>query len=121
MTGPEPRAEALRRIDELESALAALTGEAARLRDEVAGLRDSVAAIEQSPPAPAPPEPAPAEPVAADDERLAGARLVALDLVLGGVPRDEAVLRMADEFPDLDVAALVDDAVDGHGGRRAGG
>lgn len=101
------REQALSRIAALEHDLGALALEATRLRGEIAAVHASVEAI----PTAAPRAQAVAAAGRADEHALAGARIVALDLVLGGVPRDEAVLRMAVEFPDLDVAALVDEAV----------
>jgi hypothetical protein len=73
---------------------------------------------------PAPePEPAPAqepaveepvaeEPAAAPTERSTdaeGARLAALDLALGGTPREEAERYLAEHFDLADAAALLDD------------
>jgi hypothetical protein len=103
-TDADPRAEALTRIAALEQELGGLADAAARLRGELALVRASVEAIPDPPPEPVP-APPPAAP--ADDS---GARLVALDLVLRGVPRDEAVLRLAADYPGVDVATLLDEA-----------
>lgn len=104
-TDADPRADALTRIAALEQELGALADAAARLRGELELVRASVESI----PEPAPePEPASADPEEPAD--VSGARLVALDLVLRGVPRDEAVLRLAADFPGVDVATLLDDA-----------
>jgi hypothetical protein len=108
---PDPREAALTRLDALERELAALeedarrlareiqslAGGAERVRGEAAGLREQLDAL---PPA-----------QASDGDRLAGARIVALELALGGVARDEAVLQLAADFPDVDAAALVDEAI----------
>ena len=106
----DPREVALSRIDALHGRIAAHAEEAAALHDALDALRADVAAIpvtaaagEQRP------EPA------AEDPADAGARLIALDLVTSGVPRDEAVLRMAADFPGVDVATLVDEAATSRG------
>ena len=99
------RAEALARLAALERSLSDLTqslrGGVARLQAEVEGLRSSLEEI-----------PAPEPLVAADGDGgdADGARIVALDLMLRGTPRDEAVLRLAADYPDLDAAALLDEA-----------
>ncbi len=98
------RAEALARLAALERSLGDLTqalrGGVARLQAEVEGLRSSIEEI-----------PVPEQPVAADANTDAdGARIVALDLMLRGTPRDEAVLRLAADYPGVDAAALLDEA-----------
>lgn len=93
------RLEALqRRADSFQAAVAE---QLAGLRAEIGSAREAVAELHAAQePAPDPlPEPA--------DE---GARLVALDLVTRGTPRDEAVLRLAEAFPGVDVARVFDDA-----------
>ena len=100
----DPRREALARLDALEDELARLLAGVregtSRLREEIERARAAVAALpELQAGAPAPEQ--------GDPE---GARLVALDLVLSGTPRDEAVLRLAAEFPGVDAAALLDEA-----------
>ena len=110
-TDADPREDALARIAALEARVAAHVQEAGALGDELAAVRAAVEAI------PAVPEPAP-EPAAApdaDDADLSGARLVALDMVVRGVPRDEAVLRLAADFPGVDVATLLDEAATSRG------
>ena len=103
----DPRREPLARLDALEDELARLVATlregAGRLRDEIARVRASVEALPEPQAAPGP------APGAANGD-AEGARLVALDLVLSGTPRDEAVLRLAAEFPGVDAAALLDDA-----------
>lgn len=114
----DPRADALGFIARLDARLtdhaaraSELAAEAAALREELAAVRAGVEAIEIAPAAA--PAPAPAVPAAEPD--LAGARIVALDLVLRGVARDEAVLRVAAEFPGVDAAGLVDEAATAQG------
>ena len=103
----DPRREPLARLDALEDELATLVAMlrdgAGRLREEIARVRSSIEAL---------PEPASAPPAAHNGSGgdAEGARLVALDLVLSGTPRDEAVLRLAAEFPGVDAAALLDEA-----------
>lgn len=102
---PDPRADALTRLEAAELELAALLEGAVRLASDLASVRESltvpVAAIARQAP---------------EDEHAAGARLVALDMILSGTPRDEAVLRLAADFPDVDAAALVDAAAATSGG-----
>ena len=112
-TDADPREDALARIAALEARLVAHAHEAGALGDELAAVRAAVEAI----PVARAPEPAPehvAEPVA-DDADVSGARLVALDMVMSGVPRDEAVLRLAADFPGVDVATLLDEAATSRG------
>ncbi len=105
----DPRREPLARLDALEDELAALVATlrdgASRLRDEIAHVRASIEALPDPRSEPEPPAAAAGAPGDAE-----GARLVALDLVLSGTPRDEAVLRLAAEFPGVDAAALLDEA-----------
>ena len=106
-TDADPREDALARIAALEARLAAHAHEAGALGDELAAVRAAVEAI------PAAPEPEPEHDDA--DADLSGARLVALDMVMSGVPRDEAVLRLAADFPGVDVATLLDEAATSRG------
>ena len=114
---PDHRADALARIAVLEARLQAHAQAAGELREQLGAVRAAVDAIPPAPvTAPAPlaaPEPAPAP--AGDDADLAGARLVALDMVMSGVPRDAAVLRLAADFPGIDVATLLDEAATSRG------
>lgn len=115
-TDADPREDALTRIAGLEARLAAHAHAAEVLREELTAIRASVEAI-PSPPEPEPepaPAPAPAVPDAGEGD-VAGARLVALDMVVRGVPRDEAVLRLAADFPGVDVATLLDEAATSRG------
>jgi DivIVA domain-containing protein len=112
---------------ELDRLLGALKVSASVLSE---GLLDMRARVEEMggsvevPQEPAPePEPAPAqepaveepvaeEPAAAPTERSTdeeGARLAALDLALGGTPREEAERYLAEHFDLADAAALLDD------------
>lgn len=104
---PDHRADALARIAGAEERIGALEAEAERLREDLAAAR---AAVEAIPEPAAEPDPAPPAVPAASGGDVTGARIVALDLVLRGVPRDEAVLRLAADFPGVDVAALLDEA-----------
>jgi len=115
MTGhaaDDPREEALARLDALEDELGALSASvreaAARLRRQIDDVRAGIEAL------PAPPadvaDPPSAPHPDGSGQAAEGARLVALDLVLSGTPRDEAVLRLAAEFPGVDAAALLDEA-----------
>ena len=61
---------------------------------------------------PVPERPVVEEPAAAPTERSTdeeGARLAALELALGGTPRDEAERYLAEHFDLADPAALLDD------------
>ena len=89
---------ALARLEAAELELATLLEGAVRLAAQLADVREALT--------PAPPE-AP---------EIASARLVALDLLLSGKPRDEVVLRLAVDFPGIDAAAVVDDAAATSGG-----
>jgi DivIVA domain-containing protein len=97
----------LRRLDELQGELGALldglrqSGE--RLAEGLAELQERVAGPE--PPAGAEP-PAGPEPLPADD---AGARIIALNMALGGSPRDETAAYLAEHFALPDRDALLDD------------
>ncbi len=113
---PDPRADALACIAALEARLAAHAQEAGALRDELAGVRAAVEAIPVAPETPPESEPVVPELARVDaGADVAGARLVALDLILRGVPRDEAVLRLAADYPGVDAAALVDEAATSRG------
>jgi hypothetical protein len=109
-TDADPREDALARIAALEARLAAHAEEARALLDELAAVRAAVEGIPVAPEREPEPEPAPS-----GDPDLSGARLVALDMVMSGVPRDEAVLRLAADFPGVDVATLLDEAATSRG------
>ena len=129
----------LRRIDELQSELGALldglrqSGE--RLADGLAGLQERVAEID--PPATAPPvaEPDAGEPPVQEEDFAAaapagggdgdgdarqddeaGARIIALNMALGGSPREETAAYLDEHFALADPDALLDDVY-----ARAGG
>jgi len=116
----------LRRLDELQGELGRLldglkaSGE--RLADGLAQLQEQVGEVgppdsepdpEEEPedfaaaaPAPAP-EPEPAPPPANGDE--AGARIIALNMALGGTPREETAAYLAEHFALADPETLLDD------------
>jgi hypothetical protein len=111
--------EVLARLEAAEHELSGLEemvrNAVSRLRREIASARVDVtelhaAAIAQAPAAPSvTAEPASPE-VAAVGSGDDGARLVALDLVMRGVEREQAERDLAAEYPDADVAALLDEA-----------
>jgi DivIVA domain-containing protein len=127
----------LRRLDELQSELGTLldglkaSGE--RLADGLAALQEQVGAVEPLEAEPEPedfaaaapeaepedfaaaaaepePEPAPAN----GDE--AGARIIALNMALGGTPREETAAYLAEHFSLADPEALLDDVYAKAGG-----
>ena len=112
----------LRRLDELQNELAALLGglraSGERLVEGLAALQASVgdAQGEGEPPAPvAPPEPEPepaakpAEAAPPKDEDEAGARIIALNMALGGSSREETAAYLSEHFSLSDPEALLDD------------
>jgi DivIVA domain-containing protein len=108
---------------ELDRLLGALKASASVLSEGLLDMRarveemgGSVEVPEEPPPAlepePAVEEPVAEEPAAAPTERSTdeeGARLAALDLALGGTPREEAERYLAEHFDLADPAALLDD------------
>ena len=98
----------LRRLDELQTELGALldglrqSGE--HLVDGLAGLQERVADLD--PPAAAPAPPADGEPPPADE---AGARIIALNMALGGSPREETAAYLTEHFTLPAPGALLDD------------
>ena len=102
---------------ELDTLLDGLRTSAGRLTQGLAELRERAADLgyEQedapAPPAPEPePEPEPElelEPQAEGDE--AGARIIALNMALGGSSREETAAYLADNFALADAGALLDD------------
>jgi DivIVA domain-containing protein len=114
----------LARIEELESELGSLVGAlrdgAERVRSGLARLEAEVGEAGAPAPEPAPepvtapdPEPAAAPTVNGDE---AGARLIALNMALGGTPREETAAYLAEHFALADADALLDDVY-----ARAGG
>jgi DivIVA domain-containing protein len=109
---------------ELSQLLDGLRDGGERLAQGLAGLREQVGEIDAGPPeepAPEPedlaaaepepePEPAP-EPVqpAAGDADEAGARIIALNMALGGSAREETAGYLAENFSLSDPGALLDD------------
>ena len=111
----EAAAALLRRLDELQGELDTLLDGvrrgAERLARGLGELQEQVAGVEP-PPAPelAAVEPPAEEPTAqeppADD---AGARIIALNMALGGSPREETAAYLAEHFTLADPEALLDD------------
>ena len=115
----------LSRLDELEreldGLLEALKRSGERLTEGLAKLHEDVAAAGDGdggapePTAP-PPEDAAPEPAAPPDGDEAGARLTALNMALGGTPREETARYLAEHYSLKDPEALLDDVY-----QRAGG
>ena len=116
----------LSRLDELERELGglleALRQSGERLTDGLARLHEDVAAVgddetpataEPAEAAPAPPATEPAAPLDGDE---AGARLTALNMALGGTPREETARYLAEHYSLADPEALLDDVYDRAGG-----
>lgn len=114
----------LRRLDELQAELGALldglrqSGE--RLAEGLAELQERVADVD--PPAAAADAPDPGEPPVEDEdfaaaapedgappEDDAGARIIALNMALGGGPREETAAYLEEHFTLADPEALLDD------------
>jgi DivIVA domain-containing protein len=134
----EAAAAMLSRIDQLQGELDGLlaglrrSGEAlaaglARLQEDVRGMapEEPSAPAEVTPPAPpGPPSPEPipeppvveAAPVAEPPGDDAGARLIVLNLALGGTPRGEAARYLAEHFELADPDGLLDDVYSRVGG-----
>ena len=113
----------LRRLDELQNELAALLGglraSGERLVEGLAALQASVGDAQGTPeagaeapvasPEPEPePEP-PVEPAPPKDEDEAGARIIALNMALGGSSREETAAYLGEHFSLSDPEALLDD------------
>jgi DivIVA domain-containing protein len=112
----------LGRLDELEGELGnlleALRRSGERLSEGLAELQARVQDTAPAPATPAPPAPLPAPtPSAAElDAQLeapagdeAGARLIALNMALGGTPREETARYLAEHFGLTDARALLDE------------
>jgi DivIVA domain-containing protein len=107
----------LDRLEEVERELEQLRASAGRLNESLARLHEQAGelAATAEPPeedfaAAAPPEPSPADgpaPSANGDE--AGARLIALNMALGGTPRDETARYLSEHFELADAGSLLDD------------
>jgi hypothetical protein len=94
--------DAVRRLEALHSELGAL----------IASLRtgDERTAPASPEPAPVSTEPAPADPAPPkDDEDVAGARLIALNMALDGTPREQTAQYLAENFSVSDPEGLLDD------------
>jgi ABC-type transporter Mla subunit MlaD len=90
---------------ELGGVVADLRRSAERLAEGLAGLHETAAE--------APAEPAPE---AQGDGDEAGARLTALNMALGGTPREETARYLAEHYALADPEALLDDVYDRAGG-----
>jgi hypothetical protein len=114
----------LERITELERELEALRGGAERLAAGLAELQSRVEAesagadslssspggeLEGESAAAAAPVPADPLPAANGESDEAGARLIALNMALGGSPREETARYLAEHFALADPAPLLDD------------
>ena len=97
---------------ELDTLLAGLKESAQRLTDGLAELHDRAEDLGAEPrePAPAPePEPVAEEPPPATEGDEAGARIIALNMALGGSARDETAAYLAEHFTLADPDSLLDD------------
>lgn len=107
----------LSKLDELESELgrllAALRASGERLTQGLELLQAEVGSAAGTPAPQAPPSPPPADPAPAPVSSLpsdeAGARLIALNMALGGSPREETAAYLAEHFELADPEALLDD------------
>ena len=72
-----------------------------------------MAAVGDDEPTPAAAAPEPAAPLDGDE---AGARLTALNMALGGTPREETARYLAEHYSLADPEALLDDVYDRAGG-----
>jgi DivIVA domain-containing protein len=128
----EAAAAMLSRLDQLQGELDGLlaglrsSGEAlesglARLQEDVRGLGAEAPEAPEPPPTPPPaPEPIPEPPVVAESPEPpgddAGARLIVLNMALGGTPREEAARYLAEHFELDDPDGLLDDVYSRVGG-----
>jgi DivIVA domain-containing protein len=113
----------LQRLEALEAELgdllAGLRRSGERLSQELAALQESVAELPGAEPVAAPPlepEPAPEpepepepEPAAERDDDEAGARIIALNMALGGSSREETAAYLDEHFTLADRDGLLDD------------
>jgi DivIVA domain-containing protein len=96
---------------ELDSLLDGLRESAQRLADGLAELHGRAGELEAEPEPAAPPEPEPApepEPPATEADE-AGARIIALNMALGGSSREETAAYLAEHFTLADPDSLLDD------------
>jgi DivIVA domain-containing protein len=100
---------------ELTRLMTALRAGSERLAEGLAELQTEIAGTEPS--APLPEDPLFEEDFAADSEPPdAGARLIALNMALGGSPREETARYLAEHFDLEDPEALLDDVYSRAGG-----
>jgi hypothetical protein len=113
--GTDPFDDASARLDALTREVDALEGDvragAERLRAAIERVRSSLeeARSQAASAAGAPAGHAP-------DADVDGARLTALDLVLRGTPRDQAASELAEKFPGVDAALLLDEVAEASAG-----
>jgi DivIVA domain-containing protein len=110
----ESAAALVTRLDELQGELDSLLGglrkSAETLSDGLAELHQRAGELEAEPRAPEPapePEPELAAPATEGDE--AGARIIALNMALGGSSREETAAYLAEHFTLADPDSLLDD------------
>jgi DivIVA domain-containing protein len=110
----EAAAGLLRRLDELQGELDTLLDGlrrgAERITQGLAALQEEVGVVEPPAQPAAPPPPAPAPPPAPVGEAdEAGARITALNMALGGSPREETAAYLAEHYALPDPGTLLDD------------
>jgi DivIVA domain-containing protein len=93
-----------RGLEELQAEASRAAGAAQPLPEE----EDFAAAAPAAPPAPPPGDAEPTPPLAPSDDE-AGARLIALNMALDGIPREETARYLAEHFALADPEALLDD------------
>ncbi|RKQ86594.1 DivIVA domain-containing protein [Solirubrobacter pauli] len=103
----------LSKLNELESELgrllSALRASGERLAEGLEQLQAEVGGVPAAP-VPSSPDPTPAPaPVSSLPNDEAGARLIALNMALGGSPREETAAYLAEHFELTDPEALLDD------------
>jgi DivIVA domain-containing protein len=99
-------------LEALRAGAERLTGGLSALHDQAEALRAAAAPLEPAtglPPEPLEEDYAAAAPAHVDGEDEAGARLAALNLALGGAPREETAAYLAEHFGLAEPDALLDD------------
>lgn len=97
------------RLDDVERELGGVVGD---LRRSAERLAEGIAVLHET----APEEPAEPAPEGQPDGDEAGARLTALNMALGGTPREETARYLAEHYALADPEALLDDVYDRAGG-----